>query len=95
MVTNRPFEELNLWQRIFAEHWEEFANQYEMRRKRPVPENWDENVHKMLLIRIWSKDAGMIYEIGKNDPPACEAIQILADTNKMLMPSYEQLTFAF
>ena len=24
MVTQRPFEELNLWQRIFAEQWEAF-----------------------------------------------------------------------
>jgi len=29
MVTQRPFEELNLWQRIFADHWEGFAAGYE------------------------------------------------------------------
>ena len=29
MVTQRPFEELNLWQRIFVEHWDEFAAGYE------------------------------------------------------------------
>ena len=76
-------------------HGEEFANQYEMRYKGPVRKNGDENVHKMLLIQIWSKEAGMICEIGKNDAPACEAIQIFADANKMPVPSYKQLTFAF
>ena len=28
-MTERNFEELNLWQRIFAEHWEAFAEYYE------------------------------------------------------------------
>jgi len=48
MVTQRPFEELNLWQRIFAEHWDEFAAGYEQEHGRTVPEHWQENVNKML-----------------------------------------------
>lgn len=40
MITQRPFEELNLWQRIFAEHWDEFAAGYERERGRRVPEHW-------------------------------------------------------
>ena len=48
MVTDRPFEELNLWQRVFAEHWERFASEYEDQHGEGVPENWRENVEKML-----------------------------------------------
>jgi len=48
MVTNRPFEELNLWQRIFAEHWERFVGKYEQERGEAIPEHWKENVEKML-----------------------------------------------
>ena len=48
MVTQRPFEELNLWQRIFADHWEGFAAGYEKSHGEAVPENWRENVEKML-----------------------------------------------
>ena len=48
MVTQRPFEELNLWQRIFAEHWEGFAAGYQRENGETVPENWQENVKKML-----------------------------------------------
>ena len=48
MVTQRPFEELNLWQRIFADHWQAFSSAYELERGRRVPENWQENVEKML-----------------------------------------------
>jgi hypothetical protein len=48
MVTQRPFEELNLWQRIFAEHWEKYAAEYEREHSAGVPENWRENVAKML-----------------------------------------------
>ena len=48
MVTQRPFEELNLWQRIFAEHWESFAAGYWQEQGVAVPENWQENVEKML-----------------------------------------------
>jgi hypothetical protein len=48
MVTQRPFEELNLWQRIFADHWEGFAAGYEKSHGEAVPENWQENVEKML-----------------------------------------------
>ena len=48
MVTQRSFEELNLWQRIFAENWERFAAEYEAQWGEGVPENWRENVEKML-----------------------------------------------
>jgi len=48
MGTQRPFEELNLWQRIFAEHWEGFARGYEREQGRPVPEHWQQNVERML-----------------------------------------------
>ena len=48
MVTQRPFEELNLWQRIFADNWEEFAAAYLREQGEAVPENWQENVEKML-----------------------------------------------
>lgn len=48
MVTQRPFEELNLWQRIFAEHWEAFASGYQREQGEAVPEHWQENVEKML-----------------------------------------------
>ncbi len=47
MVTQRPFEELNLWQRIFAEHWEGFCRGYQREQGRAVPEHWHENVEKM------------------------------------------------
>ena len=47
-MTERNFEELNLWQRIFAEHWEGFAEYYEREHGQPVPKHWDENVRKML-----------------------------------------------
>lgn len=48
MMTQRPFEELNLWQRIFAEHWPAFAAAYAQEHGRPVPEHWRENVGRML-----------------------------------------------
>ena len=48
VVTQRPFEELNLWQRIFADHWEGFAAAYQREQGEGVPENWQENVEKML-----------------------------------------------
>lgn len=48
MVTQRPFEELNLWQRIFADHWEDYAEDYARQHGRPVPEHWRENVMRML-----------------------------------------------
>lgn len=48
MVTNRLFEELNLWQRIFAEHWERFIGKYEQEQGQPMPEHWQENVERML-----------------------------------------------
>ena len=36
MMTQRPFEELNLWQRILAEHWADFAAGYEREQSRPT-----------------------------------------------------------
>lgn len=48
MVTQRPFEELNLWQRIFAEHWEGFRAAYEREQGEAVPEHWQQNVERML-----------------------------------------------
>ena len=48
MVTQRPFEELNLWQRIFAEQWDEFTAGYEREHGRRVPEHWRENVERMV-----------------------------------------------
>ena len=51
---------------------------------------------KMILIRIWSKKTGMIYEIGKDDLPAgdCRAPVV---GKKMEAPriGHEQLVFAF
>jgi hypothetical protein len=44
----RPFEELNLWQRIFAGHWDGFVAEYEREHGRPIPECWHENVERML-----------------------------------------------
>jgi hypothetical protein len=48
MVTERAFEELNLWQRIFAEHWEHFRAEYEREQGHAVPPHWEENVEKTL-----------------------------------------------
>lgn len=48
MVTNRPFEEMNLWQRIFAEHWDSFVVKYEQEQGQSIPEHWQENVERML-----------------------------------------------
>jgi len=42
MTTDRPFEELNLWQRIFAEHWESFKEQYRREQGKDVPAHWRE-----------------------------------------------------
>ena len=47
-MTQRPFEELNLWQRIFMEHWTGFAASYEREHGRAIPEHWQENVGRML-----------------------------------------------
>jgi hypothetical protein len=44
----RSFEELNLWQRIFAGHWDGFVAEYEREHRAPVPEYWRENVERML-----------------------------------------------
>lgn len=48
MVTDRPFEELNLWQRIFAEKWEAFRDWYREKEGHEVPDHWEENVSRML-----------------------------------------------
>jgi hypothetical protein len=48
MFTDRPFAELNLWQRIFAEHWEGFVTAYQAERGHSIPTHWESNVRKML-----------------------------------------------
>jgi len=48
LATDRPFAELNLWQRIFAEHWVGFVAAYEAEHGRAVPAHWEANVRKML-----------------------------------------------
>ena len=48
MPTDRPFAELNLWQRIFAEHWAGFVAAYEAEPGQRLPEHWAPNVRKML-----------------------------------------------
>ena len=48
MFTDRPFAELNLWQRIFAEHWERFVTSYQTERDHSIPTHWESNVRKML-----------------------------------------------
>jgi len=48
MENDRPFAELNLWQRIFAEQWEGFSAWYEDRHGHSPPEHWQENVDRML-----------------------------------------------
>ena len=48
LATERPFAELNLWQCIFAEHWDSLVATYEAEHGRAVPEHWTSNVRKML-----------------------------------------------
>ncbi|HDZ11498.1 MAG TPA: hypothetical protein ENH53_04720 [Bacteroidetes bacterium] len=48
MHTDRPFEELNLWQLIFAENWEPFLDWYRTLNNYDVPDHWEENVQRML-----------------------------------------------
>ena len=48
MMTERPFAELNLWQRILAEHWDSFRVSFRAEHGREVPEHWQENVERML-----------------------------------------------
>ena len=48
MFTDRPFAELNLWQRIFAEHRERFVTAYQTERDHSIPTHWQSNVRKML-----------------------------------------------
>jgi len=52
---------------------------------------------KMLLIRIWSKEAGMIYEIGKDDPTEVAASGSSVSVSQSRLPGQnsEQLVFAF
>jgi len=47
-MTDRPFAELNLWQRIFAEHWERFVAEYEAEHGTAPPPHWGQNVERML-----------------------------------------------
>jgi len=48
MGNERPFSELNQWQRIFADHWHEFASLWREANGRDVPDHWRENVERML-----------------------------------------------
>ena len=48
MVTARDFAELNLWQRIFADHWDAFAVKWQSENGRSVPSHWTENVKRMV-----------------------------------------------
>jgi hypothetical protein len=50
---------------------------------------------RMILIRIWSKNAGVIYEIGKNDPQAVEGRGQVAGKKTDVPRICEQLVFAF
>jgi hypothetical protein len=48
METQRPFAELNIWQRIYAEYWGAFTEAYAREHGREVPGHWEENVRRML-----------------------------------------------
>lgn len=48
MSTHRPFAELNVWQKIFAEHWESFSNAFFAEHNCFPPEHWHENVMRMI-----------------------------------------------
>ena len=48
MLTDRPFRELNLWQRIFAEHCESFLRACEAQHHRCLPSHGEDNVQKRL-----------------------------------------------
>jgi len=48
MTTDRPFSELNLWQRIFVDHWERFLSWFRQTNGYDVPGHWQENVERML-----------------------------------------------
>ena len=48
MVAERPFDELNLWQRIFADHWDAFESDFARSQGCAPPEHWRENVERML-----------------------------------------------
>ena len=48
MAGDRSFSELNLWQRIFIEHWDEFRIGFRAASNREVPGHWDSNVERMI-----------------------------------------------
>jgi hypothetical protein len=48
MVNERSFSELNVWQKIFAEHWDAFTDYYIDKRGHHPPAHWYENVERML-----------------------------------------------
>ena len=48
MAGDRSFSELNLWQRIFVEHWDEFRVGFRATNNREVPGHWDSNVERMI-----------------------------------------------
>jgi len=94
MVTQRSFEELNLWQRIFAEHWERFATEYEAQHGKGQMCCPARGSTKMLLIRIWSKEAGLVYDLirdGVSPMPMAEPRQ----RERPMSRPREQLAFAF
>jgi len=72
MAADRSFGELNLWQRIFAEHWDGFCALSLREEGRPVPEHWRENVERMLscgdigegYYEYYCQDCGATRKIG-------------------------------
>lgn len=72
MTTDRSFSELNLWQRIFADHWQRFVSCFRESNGCDVPEHWDENVRKMLgcgdiregYYEYWCADCGTLKKVG-------------------------------
>ena len=54
MTTQRPFEELNLWQRIFAEHWSAFATGYAALQRLDAHTWVDHTHHPYLALWVFS-----------------------------------------
>ena len=92
MVTQRPFEELNLWQRIFAEHWADFAAGHEREHGPAVPEHWQENVERMLscgdiregYYEYYCQDCGSTKKVGFAFHP--RKITLRADLGRLFAP---------
>ncbi|MBI5101551.1 MAG: transposase [Nitrospirae bacterium] len=72
MATDRPFEELNLWQRIFLENWDKFAADYRQEHGESAPAHWQENVERMLscgdiregYYEYYCQDCGAMKKVG-------------------------------